>query len=92
MPANALPGDAWSFAASSPGAAGNFDPDYCKRTASREAVNDGNLTDWYPIVARLLPDRLRIRHVQAFRRLNALSARSESLMEQAFAPPFIMSR
>jgi len=24
----------------------NFDPAYCKRSAPREAVNDGNLADW----------------------------------------------
>src|ERR1700750_3063892 len=40
-------GGASPSAASGPiPASGNFDPAYCKRSAPREAVNDGNLAVW----------------------------------------------
>ena len=62
----------------------NFDPAYCKRSAPHEAVNDGNLADWRHAFTA------HIGRIGNYGVREGLSLRSESFMEQAAAPPFIM--
>lgn len=81
--AGVVPAAALGAAAGTTPATRNFDPAYCKRSAPREAVNDGNLADWPHAGVQSTRGQLEsTRH--------GLSPRSESFMEQPAAPPFIM--